>query len=788
MKYNIDFNILSAVFLTVYYIFLKVQYNSELKSNKCFRLLALSVVIADILDTATAITISYSASVPVAFNYFLNVIYFLSAAFSTIMLPAYIRFLLDPEGKRQLYDKIIIGFMLINAFMIITDPFTHLIFYFDENKEYTSGPLYLSVFIIPVLYMTSSLLRIIYKRKVFSKKQFYGTIAFILVAEFGSALQLLFFRDVLLGFPSIALALIVLLFTYETPDYQKLVATTKELEESRAQLESARVAAEEANKVVHELMKSASWGLNLDKDGNTIGVTSGPEFRYLLNGNEDMEIPDYQLWAESLHPDDRDRVFAAIDRACRGEGTYYEEFRLNDKTGTYRWYMGTGELSVEEDGTGTFRGVIQDIHEEKLKEKLNSEKLAALEDLERSQAALKVALDEAQHANSAKSDFLNNMSHDIRTPMNAVIGFTELAIENSDDAEAVREYLKKIQTSGNHLLMLINDVLDMSKIESGRINIENAECDIVALLNDLEKIVEPEISKRDLHFSKELINISECVVMCDKLRVNQILLNCLGNSVKFTPPGGYVELRVQRMPVEDSDKDEFSFIIADTGIGMSKEFLSHLFEPFERERNSTISRIQGTGLGMTITKNLVDMMDGNIDVESREGEGTTYTITLPLEVVHEHAGISAEQEDFSEVSLESMIEYLEGRHFLLVDDNATNRLLAQGIFKMRGMTADEATNGAEAVEIIENAAFGEYDMILMDVQMPFMDGLEASDKIRELEDPELANLPILAMTANAFAEDRDECLAHGMNDYIAKPYKPDELIRKLYSCLITHQK
>ena len=783
MIYNIDFSISSILFLIVYFVFLLVQYNSDVPSNRYFRVLILSVIVADILDTVTAVTISYSGSVPVGLNYFLNVCYYLAAAFCTLMLPVYIRFLLDANGTMHIYDWACRAVIIVYSAIVASTPFTHLIFYFDENRQYLPGPLYLLGFFVPIIYMSSSLVRLFVRRKCFTPKQLYGTVLFILIAELGPLFQLIWFRHTLLGYTAIALALIVLLFTYETPDYQKLVATTQKLEESTEELKKARNDAQEATKIVHDLMKTASWTVYLNDKYEFTGAESSEEFRYLLNGNTDMDIPDYQLWTDSLHPDDRERVTMAFYKGSRGLAPYNEEYRSLDRSGTYRWYRGTGELVEEPDGSKIFRGIIQDIHEDKLKEKLNEEKLNALEELEKSQTALREALDEAQRANKAKSDFLSNMSHDIRTPMNAVIGFTELAMENSGDEAVVRDYLEKIQTSGNHLLMLINDILDMSKIESGRLNIENSKCDLKEIVDNLEKITESDIRNRKQHFTISMENMNESVVMCDKLRINQILLNCLGNSIKFTPDGGYVELRVQKIPLEDPDHAEFIFIIADTGIGMSREFLEHMFEPFERERTSTISKTQGTGLGMTITKNLISMMGGNIDVESREGEGTTYTITLPLEVVHEHSTENDKQTDLSDIPVEAMAEYLRGRHFLLVDDNATNRLLAQGVFKSRGMTADEAVNGEEAVEIIRNAAFGEYDMILMDVQMPVMDGYTATDRIRALDDPELANLPILAMTANAFAEDRDECMAHRMNDYIAKPYKPDELIRKLYSCL-----
>ena len=332
--------------------------------------------------------------------------------------------------------------------------------------------------------------------------------------------------------------------------------------------------------------------------------------------------------------------------------------------------------------------------------------------------------------------------------------------------------------------MLINDILDMSKIESGRIHIEPARCDLSEIVENIEKMVDADIRSHKLHFSVIQENMKDSTVMCDKLRLNQILLNCIGNSIKFTPEDGYVEFKVQKLSPIDETFSEYSFIIADTGIGMSKEFLSHMFEPFERERNSTISKTQGSGLGMTITKNLVEMMGGTINVESREGEGTTYIINIPFEVLHDTGrNESPTGRQYENVTPEEMEEYIRGRHFLLVDDNATNRMLAKGVLKAKGITVDEAENGEIAVRMVENSAFGEYDLILMDVQMPVMGGYEAADRIRALEDPELAGLPILAMTANAFEEDREECLRHGMNDHIAKPYKADQLVRKLYYCL-----
>ena len=788
MLYNIDFNIASIVFIIIFYIFVLVQYDSDSPASKCFRMLTVGVIISDILDTVTAITISYSSLVPVWLNYTLNIIYFLADAITVFLLPLYILYNIDPSGKRRLLDRVLTVFFAVYSVLCVTTPITHAVIYFDENKVYTSGPLYFLVFSFPLIMEVISIIRIIVNRSSFSKKQLYSTLTFVFLTLLGImaqlAIQKFFGERVLLGFPAIGVSLMVLLFAYETPDYRKLIETTKELTLSQAQLEKARKDAEDANKVAHELMQTASWTIVLDKDGQYIENTGSPEFREMLDSEGDPNVPDGAIWFKGLHPDDRDRTLEAFDRGAKGLGVYNEEFRFFDATRTYRWYRGSGERTVEEDGTIIFRGIIKCIEEEKIKENLINEKQEALEELEKSQAALKDALEEAQRANRAKSEFLSNMSHDIRTPMNAVIGFSDLALEHCDEPDTVKDCLEKIRSSGDHLLMLINDILDMSKIESGRLHMEPEPCSIREMIENIQSIVDANVRAACVEYTSKLENITDDVVMCDKLRLNQILLNCVGNSIKFTPPGGYVDIEVQELYKIDDRHAEYSFIIADTGIGMSEEFLAHMFEPFERERNSTISQTVGTGLGMTITKTLVDMMGGTINVESREGEGTTYVINIPFEIVHTAADKeSGESADIAEVSLDEMVQFLNGKHMLLVDDNATNRVLAKGVLKSKGMTADEAFNGKEAVEILENAEAGKYDLVLMDVQMPVMGGYEASDLIRALPDPAIASIPILAMTANAFEEDKEECLRHGMNDHIAKPYKPDQLVRKLYTLL-----
>lgn len=517
----------------------------------------------------------------------------------------------------------------------------------------------------------------------------------------------------------------------------------------------------------------------------------------------------------------------------------------------------------------------------------------------------------AEEANKAKSTFLSNMSHDIRTPMNAIIGYTTLALTNATNTEKVKDYLGKILSSSNHLLSLINDILDMSRIESGKIKIDETEANLSDMLHDIKTIINGQIHAKQLELFMDVIDVSDEDVICDKTRINQVLLNLLSNAIKFTPSGGTVSVRVAQIHNAPAGKGLYEIRVKDTGIGMSPEFAEHVFEPFERERSSTVSKIQGTGLGMAISKNIIDMMGGKIEVHSEPDKGTEFIITLELRLQSEQRSVEKIKEltglkalvvdddfntcdsitkmlvqvgmrsewtlsgkeavlrarqsiemndafhayiidwrlpdmngievtrqiralgdntpiiiltayDWSDIEAEaraagvtgfcskpmfmsdlreSLLNALghrqkkeesvlpvtketdsfKGKRLLLVEDNELNREIAYEILNEYGFIVDTAENGKEAVDKISASKHGDYDLVLMDIQMPVMNGYDATRGIRALKDTVLADIPIVAMTANAFDEDRRAAAECGMNGFISKPINMDEVIAVLHN-------
>ena len=374
---------------------------------------------------------------------------------------------------------------------------------------------------------------------------------------------------------------------------------------------------------------------------------------------------------------------------------------------------------------------------------------------------LEKARKEAESASLAKSTFLFNMSHDIRTPMNAIIGFTGMARKNISDSAKVEDCLSKIEASSEHLLNLINEVLDMSRVESGKIHSDLKPLDLKAESEEIIFLNSENAKKHEIELCLECSSLQNKNVMADELHLNQILMNIIGNAIKYTESGGKVTYTVREESSDISGYGHYYFVVEDNGIGMSEEFLEHVYDSFSREETMTVNRIEGTGLGMSIVKRLVDYLDGTIDIKSVQGSGTTVTVGMYLKLTNQVEAVKTEEQP-GEVDL-------TGRRVLLAEDNELNREIATDMLTESGLSVDCATNGLEALNLVIYHGVDYYDFILMDIQMPFMNGYEATDRIRALKGAD--KLVIIALSANAFDEDRKKSMEAGMNDHVAKPIK-----------------
>ena len=388
----------------------------------------------------------------------------------------------------------------------------------------------------------------------------------------------------------------------------------------------------------------------------------------------------------------------------------------------------------------------------------------------------------AEESNRAKSTFLSNMSHDLRTPMNAIVGYVNLAQRDIDDHDKVVSYISKIRTSSYHLLALINDVLEMSRIESGHMSLEPVPMDLKTALNEVEEMFSNQMTEKKIKFSVDTGKAKRTEVICDKNRLNRVLLNLIGNAWKFTPEGGNVSVILTQDDSADPDKGIYELKVSDSGIGMSKEFASKVFEAFEREQDSSVDKIQGTGLGMAITKSIVELMGGTIEVDSQKGRGTMFIIKLELEYADISDRIRTADVPVETEGTPEDIDF-NYRRVLLVEDMEINRELATMQLTGLGFDVETAVNGREAVDKIMISAPGYYDAVLMDIQMPVLNGYEATKEIRAIRNPELAGIPVIAMTANAFAEDIQKAKDAGMNAHIAKPIDVDVMANVLRDIL-----
>lgn len=674
--------------------------------------------------------------------------------------------------------------------------------------------------------------------------------------------------------------------------------------EYQMQLEYALKQQKARTEVIQSLASQYQEMVVLDFKEDKYSVIHGRESGfYIAQPKQSLQNLHNILFDRNLNDEfkKQEEVKAFFDLTTLQNRLRYKNFiNMEVKSRNNHWYRAT-YISKKRDDNGKIVEVlfvVKDIHEEKKKE------LEAKEKLEEQEKALRDALQMAENANKAKTTFLNNMSHDIRTPMNAIIGYTALAATHIDNKDALNNYLTKIKISSKHLLSLINDVLDMSRIENGAVNIECHEVHIPDILHDLTTIIQGSIHSKQLDLCIDTQDIVHEDVITDKLRLNQVLLNLTGNAIKFTQVGGRINIRIKENPCDDPGYAYFEFTVKDNGIGMSEEFIKHVFDSFSRERSSTNSGIEGTGLGMAITKHLVNMLGGTIHVNSKEGEGSEFVVCLTMkindtastyETISSLAGarvlvvdddidtcmsvskmlrdiqmradwttsgkeaVVRSQEayeqsepfevfiidwlmpdmngietarrirssmknevpiiilsayDYSDVeqealdagvtafiskplfkselisvlknpktvrkqSVETLHSCYEGKHLLLVEDNELNREIAEEMLKNAGFIVDSVNDGIDAVERMKALDENAYDLILMDIQMPKMDGYTATKEIRHLSNRRKANIPIVAMTANAFEEDKKKSMAAGMNAHLSKPVNIKNLVETL---------
>ena len=762
--------------------------------------------------------------------------------------------------------------------------FTDIAYSYDSANQFHRGPLGYTSQIITILYVLLLIFFIVQKHLLDKKTELRIMTLIALYLMLAMAFEAAF-NIRITGRTAIVFCTIFFLYALQT---NKLKSTIHALEENEALKKALETIEANQKKLeeIEDIIASTNigiWRIELF-DGQAPRMMADREMRKLLAiENQDLTPEEtYNVWHSRIKDTSLSSVTNSVNEMISGKKSENTYIWIHPVQGEQ--YVRCGGTAYHIEGKGyILRGYHSNVTEEVMTKQQHKQELAE-------------ALIAAQHANKAKTTFLNNMSHDIRTPMNAIIGFTSLAATHIDNKERVEDYLNKIMTSSNHLLSLINDVLDMSRIESGRMRIEENEYHLPDIMHDLRNILQADIRSKRLDFFIDTVDVVDEDIFCDKLRLNQVLLNCMSNAIKFTKPGGTVGIRVIQKGGSPAGYANFDFIVKDNGIGMNQDFTQHIFEPFTREENSTVSGIPGTGLGMSITSNIVDMMGGTISVKSEKHVGTEFTISLRfrlgsnpqrrVSVIKDLEGtralvaddnmdtctsvskmlskigmnpdwtmsgteavykarfayeigtpykafiidwlmpdmngvevvrrIRAEigndtpiiiltAYDWSDIEdearkagvtafcakpifLSDLYEILSGhtnatytfrsrpetvdfcgKRILIVEDNDLNREIAAELIGQTGALIETAANGQIAVDKVASSEEGYYSLIFMDIQMPIMDGLKATRAIRALHRQDAATLPIVAMSANAFAENVEKSLAAGMNDHLAKP-------------------
>ena len=502
---------------------------------------------------------------------------------------------------------------------------------------------------------------------------------------------------------------------------------------------------------IHEMLGSGKWTMDFDETGAMVRVTWSDEFRRMIGYRGTEDFPDVlESWSDLLHPDDREHVLKEYNETISdysGQKTYDVEYRLRTKNRGYRWYRAVGKPTRRPDGSPiSYIGVFIDITERK----------KMMQELAEQRESLSVALEDANQANKAKTAFLSNMSHEIRTPMNAIIGLDRIALSDPAISETTREHLEKIGLSAQHLLSIINNILDMSRIESGRMSVKNEEFSFAKLLAQINTIISGQCRDKGIAYECRVKGAVNDYYIGDDMKLRQVMINILGNAVKFTPSGGTVTFVVESV-ARFGGKSTLRFIISDTGIGMSQEFLPRLFDAFSQEDSSSTNRFGSTGLGMAITRSIIELMSGTISVESEKNKGTTFTVTVTLI-------------DCGKENAETEEDPLHPHELcvLVIDDDPIACEHARLILGQVGVSCEMALSGAEGLQMakVRHARREPYNLILVDWRMPDMDGVETARRIRDAVGNET---PVIILTSYNWDEIEDEARRAGVDTFVAKP-------------------
>jgi len=733
-------------------------YRERTKIYRYFEIYALSVTI---MQGISAVNYGCSYGVfhlPIPLWYVFQIISFISMVSAGYYWFRYmVCNMLKDECPRWLNCLAFFPFILISIAVLLS-PITHYVFYIDKNANYVKGPGYALHAYVCWHFLICAIIAFIYssiRNKKLDKRIVKALVFFTIPNIVGSYFQLSVFRG---GYGqmgnSVGFILLYLEQFIESFNENKRLKALARLNESLAQRMD----------IIEKMSQVYFVSFYVDlRDDSYIELSSIDTIYDISKPFNNFSEVVKGICDNLVLPEFREEMREFCNLSTLNERFKDKKWITNSYKGVTTGWSQAYIIAGDRDEDGNLIHVFfngRTIHEEKEREERQNEKLAK-------------ALIDAEAANKAKTNFLFNMSHDIRTPMNALLGYTTLIEKSIDSPKLIADYLEKMRASGDYLLTLINNILEVAKIDSGNEVVDETYTDLCDNSCSIVPLLENELNKKNLKFTQNM-DIKHRYVMVDMDKIREINMNLLSNAIKYTPEGGWIHMEFKEIPCDKEGYACYVNSISDSGVGMSEEYCKRVFDSFSRERTTTESKIVGTGLGMAIVKKYIDLMGGRIEVESKLGEGTTFRTILLHRIVDDPEDIVENKED-NEYSLANF----EGKRVILAEDNDINAEIASIILEDMGIKVDRAEDGIECIEMLYRAKEGYYDAVLMDIQMPNLNGYKATMRIREFEIPKKANIPIIAMTANAFEEDRQNAFKAGMNGHIAKPLEISVIIKEL---------